>query len=445
MCLESSGRSAADTTGHVVEATPNPPSAKSKPPVSLEPQVVGISYRTADLEMRGALSFSGGATPRLLAELKRLGARESLVLSTCNRTEVYFSGLDSAEVLSLLAAIAEVPRHSLEEHAYAYRGRPAVRHMFRVASGLDSAVLGETEILAQLKDAFSVAVEHGMVGSTLRKTFQSSLVASKRVRTETSVCRSVTSVGTMAVRQAAELSGGLKDKQVLLIGAGRIAERVAKELAHVGVARALVTNRTPDRARKLADQYGLQFLPFDQLDGALGRVDVVLTALATDGPLLDGVRLSGAGRPLTVVDLGVPPNVDAGERPAFQYVDMEALVEVCAANSEERAAALPHATEIVEEELEKYEQACQERGAAPVIQALVELGEQVRAANLEWALSRLDGLSEKERKVVEDLSIRIVRGMLQAPIQGLKTELVEPSEREIAARLFGVESADERE
>lgn len=415
-------------------------------------RVIGVSHKTAPLKTRGAISFNEAAARELLAELRSKGCAEALVLSTCNRTEVYFYDLEDDEVLSAMAGLTEVCQAKLYAVSYRHEGREAVRQLFRVASGLDSAVLGEHEILGQLKVAHRIAKSAGTVGRRLDPLFQRALRSSKRVRHESELGKEVTSIGSMAVRKASALAGGLDGKLVLLIGAGQIAERVAKGIFHCEGVKGYVTNRTAEKAERLAEMYRLETWDFRELDRALHAVDVVICAVSSPTPVLrlEQLRAARSNRGIVLVDLGVPPNVEesAKHESGIKVVDMEAIVNACHANSQARAAAVPHANEIVDAEVAAYEQEAIEREAAPYIKALSEAAESVRTKNLEWALGQDPDATDQQRKVLEDLSIRIVRGMLSGPIQALKTELRAPVERAVLARLFSgaveFEEASER-
>ncbi len=404
-----------------------------------ELQVLGVSYRTAALKTRSAVSFTEEGLETLLADLRNRGVSEALALCTCNRTEVYFAGCRD-EVLAALTELSEVPKETILEASYVKEGDEAVGQIFRVASGLDSAVLGENEILGQLKAAFGLSKRTGMAGPRINALYQRALRVSKRGRTESEVSRHVTSVAAMALRPASKLAGGLDGKKILLIGAGQIAERMAKELSHVGARDdAYVTNRTSERAERLATLYGLRTWAFADLDEALRFADVVVAAVSSDIPLLSGDRLARVcgDRNVVVVDLGVPPNVEACD--TVRLLDMDAIVRECSIGSERRAKAVPKAEAIVTEEVEAFHRESLEREAAPYIEALVKMADEVRQRNLDWALAQTHPESAKERKLLEDLSIRLVRGILQAPIQALKSDLREPVERGVLARLFAVE------
>lgn len=397
--------------------------------------VFGASYKTAGLELRSHLNFTGEKGFQLLQSLASAGLRQCLVLSTCNRTEVYYSGSDSEIVLNVLSLESGIDRHTLRDHSYSYVGEPAARHLFRVACGLESAALGETEILSQLKEALRAAGEGGHLCGALNLLFRRSLEVSKRVRSETALCKNVTSVASMAVRQAAVAAGGLQGKSVLLLGAGAIAERVAKELNKVSDISCTVANRTLSRAEALASEYNFKFAALAELEALLDNHQVVFCAINAEKPLLNRDALSG--KSLTIADLGVPSIVeDLGPGSHCQIINMEFLASACSANSDLRSGSVEDAEKIIEDGVQEFVAECQERDVAPAIEALVRLGEQVRNENLNWALVDLAGLTAHERKTVEDMSRRIVRGMLQGQIAAMKSQSLSSQERACLASVF---------
>jgi glutamyl-tRNA reductase len=411
--------------------------------------VVGLSHRTADLDLRSSVSFAGEAALRLHAALAGAGVEECFSLSTCNRSEVYFLGGNAAEVRQVVAREAHVCLERLEPHLYTRQGLCAACHLFKVVSGLDSAVLGETEIAAQFKQAWSSACQEGVSGRMLDWLCQRALCVGKRIRTESDISRSVTSIGSLAVREAEERLGRLDGRTVVLLGAGQIAERVAKDLRGLRGARLIVINRTFEKAQRLARDYGGEAASLDRLEETLPSADVLFSCISAGMELPAQVfaELSAAreGRAFVAVDLGVPRTVpvQAGECEGITLVDVESLRAKCQANSERRAAAVPHALEILDEELERLRAEVTERVASPTIQALVQHAETVRMHNLERVTARLDTMDARDRKLIEDLTRRIVKGLLQAPIQELKSGLSHPDQQAVVCRLFGLDTEDQ--
>lgn len=384
--------------------------------------LVGASYRTANLETRSALSLAGEKLEAFRLQMQERGAQSVLILSTCNRTEVYVTGIQSQILFGALAELSP----AVERSIYVKHGEDAATHIFRVACGLDSAAVGETEILAQVKLAWREAGQARLMGGVLDLLCRRAIEVSKRVRTETDLCRNVISVASMAIRQA----GGLAGKRVLLLGAGAMAERLAKEISLAGVESCVVLNRTAARAEALAERYGFSPGLLSRLVDELPQADVVFVAVPGDKLLIDSKLASE--RPSMIVDLGVPSAV--GPMPAHvKVIDMEHLAAACEANAKVRASALGEAEAIVQHELQNFLAECGEREVAPAIQSLVQLGDRVRQENLGWALANLDGLSQAQQKVVEDLALRIVRGVLQGPISVLKSPSLPPGQRDALA------------
>lgn len=397
--------------------------------------VLGVSYQTAGLELRSHLNFSGEKGFQLLQSLSSAGLRQCLVLSTCNRTEIYACGSDSEVVLNVLSIESGVDKRTLRDHCYALRGEEATRHLFRVACGLESAALGETEILSQLKDSLRTAGEGGYLCGALNLLFRRALEVSKRVRTETSLCKNVVSLASMAVKQATVVAGGLRGKRVLVIGAGAIAERLAKELSKAPDIECTVVNRTVSRAEALASEFGFKAAPLSDLSSQLDTNDVVFCAVSSEKPVITQPMLEG--RRLTLVDLGVPSVVVPLEpNHTCQIVDMEFLASACSANSDLRSGAVEDAEAIINAAVREFATECSERDVAPAIEALVRLGDQVRDQNLSWATAQLAGISEDQRKVVEDMSRRIVRGMLQGQIAAMKSQSLTADERACLAAVY---------
>ncbi len=403
----------------------------------------GLSFRTADLTLRGRVSFSGERLHLLLSRLTDAGIEECLALCTCNRTEILFYGDCGACVRSILAEMTGVEEDELDSHLYLKSGHLAAEHLFRVCSGLESAVLGETDILAQVKEALATGQEHKSIGPWLNLLLRHAFAASKRVRTETELCKGVTSLGSLAVREARSITGGLAGKSILLVGAGKIAERLVKDLVLESPARVIVANRTVAAAQVLADRHGLQFCALDDVPHLLVETDIVLTAVGTSQPIFDEQLFKEAsskreGRPLIVVDLGVPANVStaAKQLPGVVALDVDHLIERCAKNAEKREAAIPAADSIIRQALGDLAQAFSDREASGAIKALVRRCEEVRSQNLAWAIEKLGDLDDRQRKVVEDLTLRMVRGLLESPIRSLKDASFGAEERDVVVRLF---------
>jgi glutamyl-tRNA reductase len=404
--------------------------------------VIGLSHHTAPREVRSRVGVAPDALPGMLDTARSIGIRECVILSTCNRTEIYYSGTDAETVRSLLARHAGVTVEELALHLYEKACVCAACHLFRVTSGLDSAVLGESEIVAQVKEAWRVAASCGMTGPNIDLLFQRGLEASKRIRTETELCRNVTSTGTLAVRAAQKRVGGFDRAEVVVLGAGAIGERVVRELRSAGATRVTVLNRTESRAAALADRWGFESGPLAGLEDRLTMADVVFATVGAATPILPTELLARVSadrdtRRLTIVDLGVPANAEPGSGIAgIEILDLDRLLVESSENSERRRGAVPAALVILDEELARFGTALTERAAAPTIRALLERSDEIRERNVEWAKSRLGHLGEREIRVVEEMARRMMIGILEAPIEGLKTEFAAQKHRDVVERLF---------
>ncbi|MDR3692055.1 MAG: glutamyl-tRNA reductase [Fimbriimonas sp.] len=433
----------ASVVADFASVTPFADEISEQVPVSL----LGISHHTATLRIRGKVGFSGSALERVLIRFLESGFDECMVLSTCNRTEIYTVGGCREEAERILIEESGLSIDDLNNCFYSKLGLNAIHHLFSVFSGLDSAVIGETEILAQIKDAVATGRKVNSIGRHIDFAVRRGHSTSRLVRSKTELCRNVTSIGSLAVRDAATTCGGLRDKNVVVVGAGKIAERIAKDLIGHGPMRLVFLNRTYSNAASLARRYNGQARPFTDLEFSLGEADAAFAATSADRPLLSAdatahLSLIRERYPLTVVDLGVPPNIhpSASWLPGIRLLDMDEMVARCTANSQRRLAAIPIAQEILNEQLAEYLVECEKRMASPTIEVLVRYTDEVRENNLRWAQERLSHLSEQDLKIVSDLANRMVKGFLQSPIRELKEEVATPTSRDVVAKLFRVES-----
>jgi len=406
-------------------------------------RMVGLSYRSAPLSVRSKVALDEAAASRLMTRIIESGATEALVLSTCNRTEIYVYGGELSAVQDALCEVSNTSREELEPYFENRTAMGVTCHLFRVASGMDSAVLGETEIVQQVKDAWRTSKATGFCGSELDLLFRSAMEAGKRIRTETSLCRGVTSIGTLAVAEA--LTRG--DGPILLIGAGQIALRVAKGLKAESAKNVMVLNRTLDRAESLAQICDGRAGGLELLREELLKAVSVVTTVSAAQPILTNEILQSImamrARPLVVIDLGVPPNVEPGiEAPGLNIIDVDRLSQTAEAHLEQRLAARPAAVRILAEELNKWQNLIHKRAAGPTIKALIERAETVRQENLNRELERRPNLSEREVTLLEEMSRRLVKGLLQTPIEHLSGDMAAKEHREVIVRLFGLESPE---
>ena len=398
--------------------------------------VVGLNHRTVPLELLERMTVPAERLPKALHDLvSRENVTEAVVLSTCNRTEVYataerYHGA-MGDVRNSLSEITHVAPETFADHLYAYHDTAAVAHLFSVAAGLDSAVIGESEILGQVRQAWEAATAEGAAGPGLHMLFRHALEVGKRSRTETGIGRATTSVSSAAVALAAERLGTLDGKRVLVLGAGEMGEGMAVALAAAGVAEVLVANRTPERAQALAERVtsserGVisRAVPLFELPDALVGVDVLLTSTGATSVMVEHgdverVVAARAGRELLIVDVAVPRDVDpaAASLPGVTLLDMDDLRAFADAGLTLRRREATRARDIVDEEVARYRDASTARQVAPVVSSLRARAEVLRAAEVE-RLGRK--LGAEERAALDTLSKGIVAKLLHEPSVRLK-------------------------
>ena len=417
--------------------------------------VVGLNHRTVALPVLERMTVSSERLPKALADLRsRDHVSEAVVLSTCMRTEVYlvaegFHGA-LADVRNFLSELGYVAPEDFSDHLYSYYADAAVAHLFKVAAGLDSAVVGETQILGQVRHAWERAHAEGVAGATLSALFRSALEAGKRARSETGIARGTTSVSQAAVQLASERLGGLAGRSILVLGAGEMGEGLATALAGTagpggrrdGPAEVLVANRNRTRAAALAARVGGRAVGFGELATALEEVDVLLTStgsptVVVEASDLEEVVAARRGRPLLVVDVAVPRDVDpaAGRIDGVTLLDMDDLRRFAEAGVAERRREIARVQEILAEEVERYLASSAERTAAPTVGAFRRQAEAVRRAELERFAGRLESLDPHQREVVEALTRGIVGKLLHEPTVRLKAAAGSPRGERLAESL----------
>ncbi len=411
--------------------------------------VVGLSHRTASLETRERFAFEGTALREALEWLRERGADECVILSTCNRTEIYACTLHDNLLVDFLHEWEGLPPSTLQPYLYIKRGEEAIEHLFRVAAGLDSQVLGESEILAQVKQAWEKARDAGSVGVLLNSLFQRAIVVGKRVRAETALGRQVVSLGSLAVRAALQHKPDIHNATIIVIGTGTMGRRVAKELADLQPKAVYILSHTISYATALASDTGAIPLALGALQQVLPEADIIFTASTAPHPILDTTCLAPlehlrADRPLIILDLGVPRNTDPAVRllPFVRLYDIEDLKALSDAHYRAREREVPAALRIIEEELEDYLSWWHTRGAAPLIAALQERAEQIRRQQIEWALPKLGNLTEHQKRIIDQMTVRIVKQILHHPVSELRNILDEDDALLIFARLFGLEQKE---
>ena len=380
---------------------------------------VGVSHHHAPLQVRERLFLADGHAVELAAELAGDGV-EAVVLSTCNRTEVYLVGGDGERAREELEH-----RSGLELSGVlaSWEDEAAVEHLFRVSSGLDSLVPGEAQILGQVRQAYDAALTAGATGPLLNRLFEEALRAGKRVRTEARLDELPESVAASAVELAEETLGGLERRRALLFGAGKMSELAAVDLKARG-AEVVVSSRTLESAEELAERVGGRAAPFDAVAVELTDADLVLSATRCPYPILHAEAVQPRTKPLVLVDVAVPRDLDPaiGELEGCTLFDIDALGEGLVGREED----VREAEAIVEQETVRFAEWRQSRGAAGAIRDLRRRAETIRAEELARAAPRLAELSPRERKTVETLTTQIVNKLLHAPTVRAKQAGSEP-------------------
>src|SRR5262245_7206714 len=427
--------------------------------------VVGISWRTAPVAVREKLAFREDELPATLRALvAALPVAEALLVSTCNRVEVYGVAKPGAEptgsVRKFLAEQRALDARDIADVLYDHRGGAAVRHVFRVASALDSLVLGEAQILGQLKAAYGVAGGAGTQGPVLGRCLERAFGAAKRVRTETAIARGAANVSSVAVELAGRVFGDLAGKSVLVVGAGKMSTLAARHLYASGAQRIVVTNRSPEKADALADEIDGTARPWAELDALLAEADVVISSTGAREPVLTRalfkkVTKARRWRPMIVIDIAVPRDAEPAinQLDGVYLYDIDDLEKVVASNLAERAKAAEHAARIVEHEAGQFERWLRTQGVVPTIRALRERFAQVADAELQKtldALSRREHTPVQQREAIQRLVTLVVNKLLHQPTTALR-EATTPDEAalraEVLCGLFGLEpdTAEARE
>lgn len=392
--------------------------------------VVGLSHRTAPLAVREALAVPreriGDALRRLRDEA---GLAEAMLLSTCNRVEVYgrAEAARAGPVAEALAALHARTPSDLEAHLYRLEGEAAVRHAFRVAASLDSMVIGEPQILGQVKEAYDLAEAAGALGAVLNALRNRSVAAAKRARTETGIGRNAVSVSSVAVELARKIFGDLRDRQVLLVGAGKMSELAARHLVDGGAQATVLGGRRFERAEELAAALGGRAVPFENLRPELRRAEIVISGTGAPGIVIgrDDVEAalpSRGGRPLFLIDIAVPRDVDPLVRKlsgVFLY-DLDDLKAVADANLRERRKEASAAESLVEQEVLDFLAWRRSLDAVPLLVELRRRGDEIRRLEIERARKRLGVLTPEQEAAIDAATTAIVNKLLHPPTVVLK-------------------------
>jgi len=417
--------------------------------------VIGVSHRTAPLPVREALAFPKDQLRDALLRLRaETGAGEAMILSTCNRVELYARQDDPGAVEALESFLARYhARDGRELHAvlYRYAAADAIRHAFRVAASLESMVIGEPQILGQVKEAYQAAEEAGTLGSALNALRNRSLAAAKRVRTETGIGRNAVSVSYVAVELARKIFGELKDKNVLLVGAGKMSELAAKHLVRSGGRATVLGGRTFEKAAELAAALGGKAAPLESLRDELARTDIVISGTGAPGIVIQEADVESAraarrgrhARPLFLIDIAVPRDIDPAVRRiggVFLY-DLDDLKTVAEANLRERLKESAPAEALVEREVREFLDWQKAREVVPLLNELRRRAEEIRRHELEKARRRIGPLTAEQDEAIEAATTAIVNKLLHSPTVHLKEAAREsdaPEQLSLIRKLLGL-------
>jgi glutamyl-tRNA reductase len=424
--------------------------------VNKEIVIVGLNHRTAPLEVRERVAFEPGVLSAALQCLRGLhSVHESALLSTCNRVEIVAATADRDMAFSevkrfLLEQEASAGESVLEDHLYAYAGKDAVRHLFRVAASLDSMVVGEPQILGQLKDYYVAAQEAGSIGTILHRLFHRSFTVAKRVRTETGIASRAVSIGSVAVELARRIFDTLDDKTVMLIGAGKMGHVVARQFKSCGVSSLMMTNRTFERAVEVAAEFEGNPIRFEEIPRYLKLADLVVGCAAAPEFLVKPEVVEETLRErkrqaMFFIDLGDRRNFDPrinSIADVYLY-DIDDLQAVARENLDGRAAEVEKAEHIVDEEVAGFLHWLESLDQVPTIIALRQRLEDIRRSEIEKSLrTSLKELSDKERRAIDDMTSAIIGKILHGPISRLKKPSDEQEEAlyvDALKKLFGLD------
>ncbi len=410
------------------------PGASPSSRASGELLLFGVNHKTAPVELREQLAIPASRLSEATrALLGTSGVREAMILSTCNRVELVVSpGSNAPDLMAFFNDFFAVDHSLLRPHIYEYRQREAVRHLFRVASSLDSMVVGEPQILGQVKEAYAVAKSLGAVQSGLDKLLQSAFNVAKKIRNETEIGSSSVSIASIAVDLAEKIFGSLDNKKVFLVGAGKMSELAARHLVQRGASSIYVANRTQQSAVRLAAQFGGQVIRFDDLYATADRADIIITSTGSPQPIFRSEH--GAqfihrrrNRPMFFIDIAVPRDVDPEMNRVegiFLY-DIDDLQSVASANQTDRAKEAEQAEAIIEAEVELYGRRLNILDAVPAIRSLQQSAETMRQAELRKLAGRQTAFTDAQWTAVEALTRGMMNKFLHPALQAIKAAAAE--------------------
>ncbi len=419
--------------------------------------VIGLNHKTADVEVREKLAFNGEKLADGLLKFSSLpGIEEAIILSTCNRVELYSNVKDSekafASVKSFLSEFHGLNSDALEKALYLHKGQDAVRHVFRVGSSLDSMVVGEPQILGQLKDAFEFALEKKTTGILLNRLMKKTISVAKRVRTETKIAENAVSISFAAVELARKIFTELKEKSFMLLGAGEMAELAAKHMMSFGVKRVVVANRTFERGCELARELNGTAVEFKDFLNEAVHTDIIVCSTGAPAYVLRKEEMQKVMRerkqkPVFIIDISVPRNIDPeiNDLDNVYLYDVDDLQGVVDSNISERKKEAEKAEAIIAEEIESFQRWMSSLDSVPTVVALRNKAETIKKEELERIINRFPELGEKERKAIEYLAAAITNKLIHPPTAALRED-AEDRDVLIATikKLYGLNGTDEK-
>jgi len=411
--------------------------------------IVGLSHKTAPIEVRERLAFNNdtvrGALNRLI---ERENISEAMILSTCNRVEVVAEGSDDGQIRDFLCQYHQIPSDTVSKHLYSFRNTDAIRHVFRVTSSLDSMMIGEPQILGQVKEAYRIAAAAGTIGIHLSALMSRAFAVAKKIRSETGISQSAVSISYAAVELAKKIFGTLSGKTVMIIGASKMGELAAKHLKRAGVSSVLVTNRTFERAVELAKVFEGAAVPFEHFTDHIDRADIVITSTGAPHfiitkPMGEQIVHRRKNRPMFFIDIAVPRDIDPVVNEidnAFLY-DIDDLQQVVDANLKDRLKEAHRAEEIIDHEVLAFCTKIQTREVVPTIVQLRDTLERLRRDELERNRKLLKDLSPEQQVALDQITTSLINKILHQPIAELKQAAHDPEGPDVVAiirKIFNV-------
>jgi len=418
--------------------------------------IVGLNHKTADVDIREKLAFNGQKLEEGLQRIKTLpDVKEAVILSTCNRVEIYTAVSNSAaaheSIKNFISEFHGIDRSALETSLYAYENINAVRHVFRVASSLDSMIVGEPQILGQIKDAFDFSLQKKTTGILLNKLMKKTISVAKRIRTETKIAENAVSISFAAVELAKKIFTDLSTKSFMLLGAGDMAELAARHLMSNGVKDVLVANRTYESGEKLAKEFNGRAIRFDNFIHEIVNTDIVICSTGASKYVLmkeqmQKVMKERKHKPVFIIDISVPRNIDPSinDIDNVYLYDVDDLHGIVDTNKLERQKEAEKAEGIIAEEIEIFQKWLASLDAVPTIVALRDRADAVKKEEVEKLLNKLPSLGEKEREAVEYMANAIINKLIHPPTAALKEDS-EDRDILIAAirKLYGLDEREE--